>query len=342
MAEPVTILRSAYNVCGYVRQLPFRSSVARLMHRINFSTAGETNRDPRLDDLGMQGRNAEAQFAGYLAALQGLATSWDPASEQRGRGILENNELGLLEQAHQFILDINTLLVTNLNKRIGELIRGPYHQFTWLPPYQGTREYDFDCVAIAQLCQALGQHPACSVISAIVPTLNEVVVDDISSRIQSQVEEIASRIHTGGVEHVSSDIDNMIRLARTDAQRHYKLLAALVALKCSLLNLDQLIYQAFQRDKLPVLDENSVFQVSSGWHSIGHYAVIRAIPTESTAFLEPGDLVLVKAPLGEDKMIDNLYCMGGLQVSWSQDTGYECEYHMRRVDENLNCYERLI
>lgn len=145
-------------------------------------------------------------------------------------------------------------------------------------------------------------------------------------------------------EHVSSDIDNIIRLARAEAQthRHYKLLAAVVALKCSLVNLDQLIYQEFQHDKLPVLDGDCVFHVSDGWHSVGHYAVMRAIPTESTAFLEPGDLVLAKVPLREDRIINNLYWLGGLQVSWSQDTGQECEYHMRRVDENLNCYEGLI
>jgi hypothetical protein len=341
--DSTSVLRAAYDVCKYVKQLPFRPFVTDLMQRINFQTEAEGESAHRYGDLGQQGRQARDQFAGYLAAAHRFEKTWGPASGPESHGFLESEELALLQEAHEFLLDINRCLVGEVPHRIPELagLIDPYY-LKGLPKYSGPRRYDLQAAPIRHLCKAFEQHPAWNVISTSPVPLHSISWQNAQT-IRSQIEAMTAKIHAVGCAEAPSDIETLQRMARANPnhQGHFRTLPAMVVLKGVLINLDQLIYQAFQYDKLPVLDETSVFSFSSGFHMVGHYTNVRAVPTESTIHLGPGDLVLVKIAL-EQGVIDSLHCIGSSRISFSQDTGFECEFHMRRVDKNLNCYEGLI
>lgn len=338
----MTILRAAYDVCKYVMQLPNRPLLADLMHRINFSTDKDSAKDS-FGGLGQSGRKARRQFAGYLAAAHRLQQSWGPALGSRFHGFLSSDELSLLEEAHQFLLDLNVAILDNVTHKLPQLLNSinPYSQYKWLPQQSGERLYDINIAPIQVLCDEFGQHPALKVIMATPPAIKALSTGD-HREIESQLEDIIAEISAVGCSEAPRDLEALGRMARNDPHGYewYRVLASLVTLKSSVLNLDQLIYQAFQYDRLPVLDDTNAFDIFWGTHAVGHYTTVLAVPTESTFHLEPGHLVLVKIPAEHDD-IDGLHSIGSSRLTFSQDTGYECEYQMRRVDENLNCYEAL-
>jgi len=121
-----------------------------------------------------------------------------------------------------------------------------------------------------------------------------------------------------------------------------KIIMALVALRASIAALDQLIYQAFLLDKLNILDENNIITIEErAGNLLGESLSILTQPTGTELFSNPNDMIFVKLKSSHHN-IDGLFHIIGINISFSADFGNTQKFDLRRVDENVNPYPRII
>ena len=292
--------------------------------------------------MGEYGRQCLDQFAGYIAAAERLKNIATQASAGEFQHALENEELQLLQEAHEFVRYINLRLIGHASKgnpNLSEII-DPYF-VKGLPTYSGPIRYDQDAESISDLCEAFGDHPAWNLIWTYPEKISSISSSG-AQIIRLEIEKITHEIQEAECEEVPVAMLAPLRSILANAANliGFRTTLAFLVLKWVLINLDQLIYQAFQHDKLPVLDKTNVFDVSWGSNLIGHHTKVKAVPSKKAFHLQPGDLVLVK--LAKESNLDSLHFVSRTTFSYSQDVGPEFDYRMRRVDQNLNCFEGLM
>jgi hypothetical protein len=118
--------------------------------------------------------------------------------------------------------------------------------------------------------------------------------------------------------------------------------AALVCLRNSLANLNQLIYQAVFADRLTELGEDDIIKFEGSYTNSGMGLSLMYIRRSADAFMiEPTDLILVSTRTGFGPLDKQLFRVE-TQHDPSWGSGEPAYVELRRVDENLNAYGRLL
>jgi hypothetical protein len=332
----MTIQRAAYDLCKYVIRLRARPLLANLMERIDFSADGPNGQN--YGDLGQLGRRNRSQFAGFLTAMEFLRSETGPQSVSP----LSDEELGLLEGAHELIISINSRLFGIMDPQIHELVAliNPYETYELVRKSPVVDGFEMPEEAVLNLCSEFANHPSLGIISE---SYSELTRPSTIENARAAVCHIVSRIHAVGCLNAPEELQTAQLISRQNPVNYtlHRGLMALVALGSSMIALDQLMYQAFRWNRLPLLDGDSIFHLNAGSNLVSEWIRILAVPTRATHMLEPLDMALVKITLGEHAT-DSLCQISSVTNSFSQETGHMMELHMRRIDSNLNCYKSPI
>lgn len=339
----MSILQVAYNVCKYAQSLPVREKIVGLIHNLHLASPEKETQSRSYGELGYLGKRASIQFLGYLVVNQ-------------KRDVLENfpypgricplspDELSLLEKTHRFILQIDKNCCDYLRAILPNAVDAidPYIQYNYKFRHTPDKGIDLNAESVNNLCAAFREHPSLKIIRKYLTHTNN--IHQIPKEVLlGAVLTIVSRINSSGLFNVPSDLQQLEITVRKNSQEYYmsKILTALVALRTSLSILNQLLYQAFQFDKLAVLNRNNVFEIEK--HSenfLGESISVFSQLLNHEIFSNTGGIILVKLQSNNYK-IDGLYHVERINVSLSADFGSSMKLGLRRIDNNLNYYPGL-
>jgi hypothetical protein len=299
---------------------------------MNSSQSDKNLETSQADGRPFRGIYNKHQFADYLAAVDASGSCFGAGRDS----LFSEEELSLLENAHQFILDIDANILAYLevyDSNLPELI-DPYHDYTFQPKSFSTVVYDVFEKSIQDFHREFAHHPSFQIIAECRSELIDL------SKIRSDMDIMKSLITQEGYLSCPSELDNLHRYSRQHpAQyRYYRLVAALLSLESSIETLNQLICQAFKNKTLIALDIDNVFCIQRSSHANSKSIRALAHPYRGTMSLRAGDLVLVKIKLDRFK-IDHLCRIARIGISFHRDTGYKIDCQMRVVDENLSCFK---
>ncbi len=339
----MNILQAAYRVCKYIRSLPIREEITRLIHNLHFASPTEGTQSRSYGELGYLGKQASIQFLGYLVVNQKRDVLEDLPYQTR-IGSLSPGELSLLERIHRFILQIDK----NCRDYLGAILPNavdaidPYLQHDYEFQHALDKSIDLNLEPISNLFAAFEKHPSLRIIREHLTHRNN-IYQMPEERLSRVILTIMSRIDSYGLFNVPPDLQQLEITVKKNSQRYHvgKILTALVALKTSLSILNQLLYQACLYDKLAVLNQDNVFEI--GKHSrdfLGESISVSSQLLNHEIFSNAGGIVLIKLRLNNHK-IDGLYRIESNDVSLSADFGSSMKLGLRRIDNNLNCYPGL-
>jgi len=339
----MSILQEAYRVCKYIKSLPMREKVTRLIHNLHSAIPTEGTQNRSYGELGYLGGKASIQFLGYLIVNQKRDVLEDSPYPIR-IGSLSPNELSLLEKTHRFILQIDK----NCRDYLGTILPNavdainPYLQHNYKFQHVSDKGIDLNLESIGNLCASFRQHPSLRIIREHLTHTNNIhqIPKEHLSRV---VLTILSRIDSYGLFNVPPDLQQLEITVKKNSQGYHvgKILTALVALKTSLSILNQLLYQAFLYDKLVVLNQENVFQIEKHYRNfLGESISVSSQFLNHEIFSNTGGIVLIKLRSNNHK-IDGLYRIERINVSLSADFGSSMKIGLRRIDNNLNCYPGL-
>jgi hypothetical protein len=336
----VSITTLAYSLCKTVVKAPVREELRDLIGSLNVSSS--------------QGGVDRSQF-GYVAARQQCQVlGYLVVDQERGR--IEAGPLPLvippLSDTERELLGSAQAEIVSLNQQCVEAVvsRWPVVR-TALDPYSdrptlalstnlGPKRI-FNDEKVAALAEEFARH---SDIRAILSARSDLVGLYDANTTHQAVRTLLGLIRQAGAGHVPSAIKQTVfQLPHNHPQRAVtQYLAALMSVRESLRNLDQMVYQAILADKPPIMDEDSIIAMS-GTHGdvLGTSSVITYQPDESTFLLEPGDLAVVK-------QIPNYTLFGGLvqvedlRFSHSINYGSTNTVTVRLLNEDLSPFGRLV
>lgn len=339
----MNILQAAYDVCKYVQSLPVREKIKELTHNLHRGSPERQTQSRSYGELGYLGKRASIQFLGYLVVSQ-------------KRNVLENfpfrarieplssNELSLLEKTHRFILQIDKKCSNYLGAILSNAIDAidPYIKYSYKFQHTPDKGIDLNVGPVNNLCAAFTEHPSLKIIRKYVSHTNN-IHQVPKKRLLDAVLTTVNRIDSSGLFNVPSDLEKLEMTVRKSSQEYYvsKILTALVSLRTSLSMLNQLLYQAFQFDKLTVLDKNNVFEIER--HSknlLGESISVFSQLLSHEVFSNTGGITLVKLHWNNYE-IDGLYHIERINVSLNADFGSSMKLGLRRIDINLNYYPGL-
>jgi hypothetical protein len=129
------------------------------------------------------------------------------------------------------------------------------------------------------------------------------------------------------------------------AQASAKLGIAVVAVRNSIRVVDQLLYQAFMRDKLFSFDESNVFAVPCfGQRGVGVGHVIETLlPQERSLPLDSGEVVVLAGSIGTGNEGKHAFCaVGNMVIKFSQDAGNTMAVQLLDLDDYACAYSALV
>ncbi|WP_347861544.1 hypothetical protein U0355_13020 [Salimicrobium sp. PL1-032A] len=285
-------------------------------------------------------RQAKLQFYGYLLANY----------KRKEIGKKFGREIPSLSEEHKEILinickDMIYLNQKCINHLPGNLIHHPvlnlYTEFedilsiskNYKPVYLNEQ-------AIDEISLKFKKHDSLSLIGKIqareYKELNKIEVD----RLKYTMQDFENRIIRAGVNHYPKDFETLIEdFRKRSALTPIKYIFSLIGLKATLNNINQLIYQAFLKESLPLYNEDSIINYSKHSHFIGEGYVLKAIPGDLQG--EVGELVHILLT-NEEEVKPQLGRVEKFERSNSQDFGSVTDLSIRMLDKNMNQYHGLL
>lgn len=332
----MTILKTAYEVCKYIKSLAMRQEIKELIYKMHTARSSH-------GDLGYIAKHKYIQFLGYLIVSQQKKEIESGPLPIR-INTLSQNELAILEQAHRFILQINKNCCEHLKPVLPNAVYSidPYVQYNYKFQNSNNKTIDSNVDSIRNLYATFTNHPSFKIIQKYVPqikNIKHVPKEYFLTIVLRIVEDIIS----SGPFTTPSELRNLEFTLKKNSQEYYisTIIKALIALRSSLSLLDQLLYQAFQFDKLSLLDQNNIFTIEKrSGNLLGESMSILIQPIGRELFSNPNDTILVKLK-SDNHNIDCLFRVEGINLTFNRDFGTTQKFGLRKVDDNLNPYPRL-
>lgn len=333
----MSIQEKTYKLCKDIQKSQHREPIKNLIQALSLNndaiifrqTVRHISRYPKL------------QFLAYLIVGQQKEGIDHKIKQQMP--VLENDELHLLVDCHEHLLKLNKLCVSSILDKIPKL-ESAISPFNVANYYKQTTDQDFvlfDSHVANELVSAFHNHPAIELIFETYEGLEENIDEehyftDVANFSQEIVE--------------SSPFKSPEWLAnsrKTSKNNHLKHMLALVSIRDTLSNINQLIFQATTEieDKLLIFDDENIINLSSTYNNEVSSSLRVTCLTSAFRFLiavEPlifnsGTLVLLK----------EVYGYKGVQLGRvegrSADLISDCaEFDIRLIDENLNSFPHLL
>jgi hypothetical protein len=336
----MSIQNSTYQLCKSVQKSEKRKVLANLIIALNFGKSSH---------FGYMARNftkyPKLQILGYLLVDQHREKLEE--SHKIKLDSLEDDEVYLLMSAHKQLTELNRLCVSPLVEKIPEvkLAIDPYNIFPYdEKPFD--KNYDLlDKQSIENLALTFHKHPAINIALETAEILNEEINEEhYFQDVGNFSQELLDATPFKSPEWLSE-----VRRQRENNARkmHLRHMLALVSIRDSLANINQLIFQAILRDKLVIIDEDNIIDLSPTYNSDSGSAITVTCQTSDAQFLIPietptwnvGILVLLKGIYGyKDTQL------GRIETSHTNIFGESdtAKFEIRIIDENMNAFPGIL
>lgn len=338
----MSIKQKTFELCKYVRTLPEVEGIRKLFHDINFTNEKKKKGGEDYGSFGYLARQQKMQFLSYLI----LNSRYDELALKPELDLprkLAEGDVQLFETAHFFISEVLSACLSTIEPSCIPLISSisPYFGY----PYTFKNKFpniDIENKHTQSLFDSFKKHRSISSFKECIQAVPQ--IRDIKSiDLAGTVEAFTQRIYKSGIFEAPKEIFQLELMTDKNSQQ-YKLsksILALVSLKSSLINLTQLLFQAFLNDTLVSFDENNVFSYEGpNSNVIGNAISISLQPSGKEIFLHPFDLVFLNIPQ-HDSFISGLATIESTQMSFSQEYGDNFTYGVRIVDDDLSMFPNL-
>lgn len=318
----MSIKGDVYELTKGIKRLPEREGIRNLIKALNTSGEAEDR-----SALGYYARNERGQFLGYLLVDSHREKfSRSPFPTVMG---LQGDERAQLETGHRLLVRTIDALLEHVPETYRQACN-PYSRFLDELLPEGTMPQ----VDLSQIAISMQTHPAVEALRSVRPPQ---AMNDGGRALVNAAISFTQRIESFGPLAAPPELMSFRFLDHNTAEyTAAKMLIAIVSIRSTLERTNQLLFQAFCSDKLTVLGEDNVIDMSVTSTVIGDgWKVLCQLPEGPVSV---GDLVLV-----EDREHQKQLCrVVGEHLSYSADSGMTAEYSLRSVDDNMNTYPTLL
>jgi hypothetical protein len=330
----VSIDNDVFGICKNIWKIEIREQIKSLIKSLSSFKEEELNTNRDRSILAQIASKQNAQFLGYILAHQ--------RREEIEKNInlpvaaLLPDEYELLCRAHFIIEYLNNQLVQGLIEDIPNLsgVLNPYCLFSYKEPDFNISEL-IDVNIFGSIIKSFRTIPPYLTLNKVPLNISTKINED--GYIQGALEFIR-RIEERGVHEIPEDFHELrnAKLMNTPERIVQMLFFSVMALRKTICNIDQLIFQAFIKDKLVVLNEENIINiVHNNTHMIGRGLTILIQPTYNEFTAHPGEIILVKFQTKNYK-IDKMCFVEGMKSRFLNENGDTIEFNLRVLDDNLN------
>lgn len=335
----MSILTETYQVCKNIIKHPIRDEVKSLIKLLNVSSSHNNPNDKSdRSEFGYFARNRNLEFLGYLVThIQSdeikkiiPVINFNP---------LKDSEVELFEKAHYTITQINKMCLGDLLKPFpnAELALNNYSNFSYKYKTQPIKElFSFDD-SIAKLVNAFEQHPSYLFIKENIKKFPK-IIDISKNHLLMTILTYSRDFLKSDPKFMSNEALQIMELSRQKSEQAdlLRITFSLFCLRLSLKNINKFLYLSFFKDKLPVLNNDNVFNIKSYHKNIlGDFLILENQPTGSELFAIPTEPIIVKLDLN-NHTIDSPYYIQGISSSFMSEYGDKQEFKLRKIDEHMN------
>jgi len=292
---------------------------------VNFSAYGQAARQLRV------------QLYGYLIADQ-ERDNFTIKLES-----VDNETLGLLSGVHAEIVRINTRCCAPIIKEIpkAKISVDPYNKFEYRGSHKETAPKLFQGIDVDRLVEEFHKHPA---IGVALKSYREAGEHIEGNHFLSDVLNYETELLSVGPLNQPSWFDEFQK-APAERRVHNLLMFGLLCFRDSLRNFNQLIFQALYLERLTILNDGNMVDLSPTYSNRSGRGVGVVFQTTDLDFLEEillmdiNEIVLVDGAYGtKDKTLGRVESMKKPLMKAQEP----CIVKMRLLDENLNAYPSLL
>jgi len=281
-------------------------------------------------------RNANIQFYGYLLAHQRK----DEIEKELDCTVpsLTEKQVSTLQDIHNEILYLNYKCIENLPRQLKHHYAiNPYFEYNGHVLKNKYSPFIFDHEEIQKLKNTFSQHKGFKLIEKIDNSdfneLNKINTE----RLVGGIIAFEKSIIKAGVKRSPKDLeDTFKKQLKLSAKTPVLYMIALLCIKESLKNINQLIYQSFIHNKLLSIDKNNIINYSSSSHYIGEGFIVE---TQLLPVSNPAQIVIFIEPHRNDtvfcRLEKNIY-------SFSKEIGQVSKLYLRKLDDDLNPFYNLV
>lgn len=334
----MSILNETYQVCKNIIRHPIRNEVKSLIKLLNTSSASNPNDKSDRSEFGYLARNRNLEFLGYLVThIQSdeikkiiPVINFNP---------LNDSEVELFEKAHNFIIQTNKKCLKKLLASFpnAELALDNYSGFPYNFKKQPIEELaDLD-ESIKNLVNAFELHPSYLFIKENIGKFSK-IVNIPKNHLLMTISAYSRDFLKSEPKMLSSEASQIWELSRQKNEQAdlLRITFSLFCLRLSLKNIDKFLYLSFFKDKLPVLNNENVFNIKTHHKNmLGDFLILENQPTGSELFATPSEPILVKLDLN-NHTIDSPYYIQGISTSIMSEYGDKQEFDLRKIDEHMN------
>ncbi len=337
----MNIRQASYNMCKKLISSDSREELQKVLRSYIFPKKDEI-KHPGTRDFGYLARTQHLQALGFLLLernREAIAQAPFPTTIPQ----LEESERILLWSFHQFLLALNRACVIPLCENLPQLSRiiSPYSNYDYEYQIDADPIPFIDDDVIGTLTQPFHDHVGITVALQSQDLVGDGLEED---QYRKGFDEVSTFLSEQRRKERPEELNDLIfRVPGDHPQRAYmRHIVALLSIRTSLLNLNQICYQAIMDNHLPVLNQDAVYAIS-GIHMgiLGKETKISYQLPQSLILIEPGDLILLK--LDYSGLNSSELCMVlAHSFSHSQDFGLRNDLEITLLDEDLSSLGNLM
>jgi hypothetical protein len=335
----MTIKDAGYQLCRRVKESMLREQIATLLLSLNISKPGHGR-----GTFGYYARSQRAQVMGYLIIDQ-QRDQLNAESPHRGIPPLEDDERIFLASVQKQITDLNRRCIEPLTEALPDCARAvdPYNRFAYVEP-PDIPSIDFISKdSTSELVSQFQEHPALSAVLKCVRDLDEALTPD---HFLSDVLEMTESIMKLGPLEGPDNLYDYRRSKGDNRSVHTLLMTALLCLRDSLSNLNQLLFQSIFTDKLIFLDQTNIIDLGPRISHSTSYGVTLVCQNIGRSMLDmillnPRFLLLLDGEvIGVPHNL--LLRIENFRERTTSNSGRTVQLELRNIDDHLNSFPFLL
>jgi hypothetical protein len=247
----------------------------------------------------------------------------------------------LLTKLHKEFLNIDEKITKLLpNNLIHKSVLNPYSMYESIV----IKEDDFNSSLFTdeildKLKNAFRKHKGFQEIGKIPVGIYSELNKISSEKVENIICFFTDRLYKAGATHFPDDMLDALRNAKRDNTLvPLKYFISLMCIRESIRVLNQLIYQSFLQDKLPVYNEDNLIKIESASHFGGKGFSLIA---QHTYNVKPKDLVLIIDPY-EEKPLPILCQAESVTINFNIEFGNYEDLKLRVIDKDLNPFYGIL
>ena len=338
-AQGMSIRTAAYRLCKSVMNSLLRDNVAAVIVGFNFQRPGESR-----GSFGLYARNMRLQFFGYLMIDQNRSNIREDGPPSPIPGF-SDDERKLLASVHREIVQLNQRCVASLVTALPQcaLAVDPYNKYIYNETPTDPEVSLFEPDAADAIVKSFRNHPAIAIALESSNQLGEALTGD---HYISDVVQLSEHLINMGALN-SPDEYYQYRRSRPSPQTiHFRHISALMCVRDSLANLNQLIFQAAVMDRLIFIGDDHIIDVGKRVPhatSLGVTLLCQQVRRSILEYLmmDVGAIVLLQGSVLRKP--DNLpFRVEFMSEQSSREFGETMQLELRGIDEHLNSFPFLL